>query len=67
MTTLDLWDVKCDCGFQSAAKRAQADAEKVRDAHRYNAQHDNTVATSVRALRAQLDDFGRVIPPVQVL
>lgn len=67
MTTLDLWDVKCDCGFQSAAKRAQADAEKVRDAHRYNAKHDNTVTTNVRALRVQLDDFGRPIPPVQVL
>lgn len=67
MTTLDLWDVKCACGYQSSAKRTQAEAEGVRDTHRYNEKHDNTVATDVRALRVQLDDFGRPIPPVQVL
>lgn len=63
MTTIKLWDVVCTCGHQSSAKRTQAEADKLADVHRFD--HGGQTVT-VREITVNVDDLGRVVPPVQV-
>jgi len=64
-TELKLWDVVCVCGFQSAAKRSRDAAELLVGIHERKA-HAQPPVVTVRELTAQLDELGRVVPPVVV-